>query len=532
MSAAIPTSPLTVPSEGLSSIEYAIQAIFGSKSDIIMTLLHTNDVESTLDCMALDLSDFESMVEHVPDNTAPGHITTVKMSRVQIKKLIAIQSWVSAQPSFGHNAWYSISQDSLESFLSSTTTPVTPSPSTPAPAVSSMYPSCMNTSINHVADFHKTVKVTISDYPKLKNDRFFTTWKRNILATAAAHGMSDVLDPHYTPMIAHEQDVFKAKDTFMYNVMCNVLQTARAKKHVRIAKDTQSGHEVFKSLLVDYTMGTSASVHAEAVENELRSLKITNSYNKPISCFLDMWDHKVLDLEDVTDTPLVDSEKRKILTSAIWQHNVLYEAVSNTETLEHTLHSLGSTSGDGHLPFSAFHALVCSRALVLDSNCTPFNSTNLRINNSKQSGKHRDKKEQKSRFKTNKNSKWWIDPDKWKNMTHEEHTEHLRKKHESRAKNDDQSNGTKEGCIVNTATTNTHNSSPKDEAQHNSTVVQHMLSNNQPSSTSHEVKINGMTYVLKSSKIKYSFHNATQKSTDTGSLIDGGANGGLSGTDV
>jgi hypothetical protein len=67
----------------------------------------------------------------------------------------------------------------------------------------------------------------------------------------------------------------------------------------------------------------------------------------------------------------------------------------------------------------------------------------------------------------------------------------------------------------------------------NATDIHHLLSNNtlrDSSSPPSHVDIDGRTYILLYGKRTYSIHHNSQ--TPSGSIIDGGANGGLSGSDV
>ena len=79
--------------------------------------------------------------------------------------------------------------------------------------------------------FWHNIKINISDYPKLKDDSQWRTFNRPITLTAASHDTLDVLDPTYVPRL-EDQDSFKRKQRFMYNVFSNIIHTTKGKNCV------------------------------------------------------------------------------------------------------------------------------------------------------------------------------------------------------------------------------------------------------------------------------------------------------------
>ena len=82
--------------------------------------------------------------------------------------------------------------------------------------------------------FKKGIKREITPYPSLKDERYFDGFKRSLFIVAKTHECSDVLDPNYTPgSEPEEQDLFEAKQTFMFSVFNTNLQTDMGKTIVR-----------------------------------------------------------------------------------------------------------------------------------------------------------------------------------------------------------------------------------------------------------------------------------------------------------
>ena len=75
--------------------------------------------------------------------------------------------------------------------------------------------------------FHSTnIKITITDYPKLKEDKHWRTYNRlsKATSTAANHDTLQVLDDTYVPTI-EDATMFEQKQYFMYNFFTQTLNT-------------------------------------------------------------------------------------------------------------------------------------------------------------------------------------------------------------------------------------------------------------------------------------------------------------------
>ena len=95
---------------------------------------------------------------------------------------------------------------------------------------------------------------------------------------------------------------------------------------------------------MQYQQGTIADLSAEVLEIELLNFKLDDKWNKSLEHFFDMWNHKVMDLEQLKDTVIDDSTKSQWLTSAICGHAQLYAGINQSKIIEQTLSGLGSSS--------------------------------------------------------------------------------------------------------------------------------------------------------------------------------------------
>ena len=113
-----------------------------------------------------------------------------------------------------------------------------PIPIGPEPVTSGSLPSSKPTAYSPAAlelmSFKKGIKREITAYPSLKDERYFDGFKRSLFIVAKTHECSDVLDPNYTPgSEPEEQELFEAKQTFMFSVFNTNLQTDMGKTIVR-----------------------------------------------------------------------------------------------------------------------------------------------------------------------------------------------------------------------------------------------------------------------------------------------------------
>ena len=96
--------------------------------------------------------------------------------------------------------------------------PIGPEPVTSGPLPSSK-PAAYSPAAIEFMGFKKGIKREISEYPSLKDERYFDGFKRSLFIVAKTHECSDVLYPNYTPGCEpEEQELFEAKQTFMFSV--------------------------------------------------------------------------------------------------------------------------------------------------------------------------------------------------------------------------------------------------------------------------------------------------------------------------
>ena len=100
--------------------------------------------------------------------------------------------------------------------------------------ISSSRPAAYSPAALELMSFKKGIKREITAYPSLKDERYFDGFKRSLFIVAKTHECSEFLDLNHTPGSEHEEEeLFEAKQTFMFSVINTNLQTDMGKTIVR-----------------------------------------------------------------------------------------------------------------------------------------------------------------------------------------------------------------------------------------------------------------------------------------------------------
>ena len=126
--------------------------------------------------------------------------------------------------------------------------PIGPQPVTSG-SISSSRPAAYSPAAIELMSFKKGIKREITAYPSLKDERYFDGFKRSLFIVTKTHECRDVLDPNYTPgSDPEEEELFEAKQTFMFSVFNTNLQTDMGKTIVRRHLASTDAQAVWKEL--------------------------------------------------------------------------------------------------------------------------------------------------------------------------------------------------------------------------------------------------------------------------------------------
>ena len=105
---------------------------------------------------------------------------------------------------------------------------------------------------SELASFKKSIKREASAYSILKDERYFDKFQRDLNITAKSHDVSEILNPNYEPDSSpEEEELFEAKQVFMYKVFNETLQTdmgrTKVRKYLRTTIPKLSGRNILNT---------------------------------------------------------------------------------------------------------------------------------------------------------------------------------------------------------------------------------------------------------------------------------------------
>jgi hypothetical protein len=231
------------------------------------------------DFMSLHPIDFKQTYSVSTDIDTPIHL-----SSILIKKLISIQAWYAQiiQEFRGDpiHLFLSLTPESLTIWrrIESHQRFETRSPAMPIPPAS--LPPMIPSPVPPSSTFRHSIKINISDYPKLKDETQWRAFDRQLRSTAASHDTLDILTPNYVPP-ALAVATFRDKQWFMYNVFINIIHTTKGKNCVPEESTSLDAQKVYDHL--------STKLSASKLCQELSLLKLDDKWRKSFEAFLHFW---------------------------------------------------------------------------------------------------------------------------------------------------------------------------------------------------------------------------------------------------
>ena len=571
-----------MPTTRAQALKHILDEIFNLQPDAILRdNLIALGVQSPQDILDLDLLDLKDTYLVNPAQ-APLRLT-------DIKQLSLLRTWYLQQPTPSLDTWIGLTQDLFDDWRQQQAL-LQQNASTTVPTTTTTSPNShnLNTFASELAIFKKSVKPSVSDYPTLKEDAYWRSFLNGLRSNSALHGTTNVLNATYRPTTQEEAELFEYHQRFMFNVFKKNVLTSKGKVAVRHHERTFDAQQVFIELLATYEESLSTTLSATDLRNEINNMRLDDSWKKPYEAFLNVWTHKVLDLEIIEDATVSDVTKRIWLTTALSTNKVMKDAISHATTTERTFQALGhSTQGVG---FRQFFDIVLSNAKLHDNN-TKTTARRQRQNNQttvNNTGRGNDRQGRNGRgagrggrgrggagrgnganshSSSSSSTPRNLTPYTGPNMTLTEDTYfsaedyrrltaaqrdnlrelHANKRNRRQANSTTQSTSSASSVPSPTSTMNISNANQQpttvatavttpDNGSHLRQVLS-QASNRSTTSTAQsdtaplQISFQGRTYSQMHTKFTYSI-SQRQSNTHTGSLLDGGANGGMSGDDV
>jgi hypothetical protein len=338
---------------------------------LVFTALKIFDIEDIDSFMYLNETDFHQPFTR-PDPLDVTKTITATLPHIHGRKLYSTIAWFFAQPLHELATWYELTPEILRAWqlnrLSGATTPITSTNTTPTPTAAT-------------SSFRQSLKVTINDYPKLKEDKGWRLFNRQLLATAANHDTIDVLTPNYVPSTALLA-TFEHKQVFMFNVLTQCITTGKGKVCVRNHDSTRDAQKAYAELVAIYQDDLSTQLLATALRLELTNLKLDDKWRTSYETFLTSWTSKLQELETIEDQVIPDQTKRIWITSSLSTHKEMHDAIRQATTTELTLGGIAGTTT--RVTWTHFYGMLLNNAKLLDQHQTTTAATQRRTHTAEQ----------------------------------------------------------------------------------------------------------------------------------------------------
>jgi hypothetical protein len=406
--------------------------------------------------------------------------------------------------------------------------------------------------------FLKGVRRNVSNYTKFKEAKQWQRWERYLQSTASAQGVENVFNPLYVPTTDDEKALFKEQQKYGYQVLEQAIQSSEGMVIVREYSQTKDAQAVYTKLQARYAHSQAARLARDALEQELSEFCLDSTWKKGCVPFLVAWKNCVIDLENLRDTsdPVTDHERRNWLSRSLLLHPEMRAAFGNLESNEllnamaHPIEA-GNAVTSNKLPFTELYDYMLAQAHTIDAALKQTAKETRRLHDAERSASTRSSGREGG-GRGGRGGKGcgrgsgipYIAPEKWTTMTMEERAEHHKKRQAAYAANKAStgpSTTEKEKgvaapqetlvdrvptavCVVTTLAT---------QAPPGSVIRSILASNAKKKETESVTTPDGRVFTREVTNVNFKYQVRNYETIlTTGSLVDGGANGGLAGSDM
>ena len=242
--------------------------------------------------------------------------------------------------------------------------PIGPEPVTSGP-ISSSKPTAYSPAALELMSFKKGIKREITAYPSLKDERYFDGFKRSLFIVATPHKCSDVLEPNYTPgSEPEEQELFEAKQTFMFSVFNTNLQTDMGKTIVKRHLASTDAQAVWKELSEHMRTSSKGASVKRRLNQYVTNTVLDDNFKGTTEQFVLHFNEQFRQLEEISedDERLPPSVKLTLLQTAVRSINDL-RIVETLDEFQSTTHGHRSSTS---LSYDTYYDLLINACVIYD----------------------------------------------------------------------------------------------------------------------------------------------------------------------
>ena len=213
--------------------------------------------------------------------------------------------------------------------------------------------------------FEKGIKREIAAYPSLKDERYFDGFKRSLLIVAKTHKCNEVLDPTYTPGSApEEQELFEAKQAFMFSVFNANLQTDMGKTIVRRHLANTDAQSVWKELSEHMRTSSKGTSEKRRLTEYVTNTVLDDNFKGTTEQFVLHFNEQFRQLEEISEDSekLPTTVKLTLLQTAVRSINDL-RSVETLDEFQSTTYGHGSSTS---LSYDTYYNLLINACVRYD----------------------------------------------------------------------------------------------------------------------------------------------------------------------
>jgi hypothetical protein len=166
-------------------------------------------------------------------------------------------------------------------------------------------------------DWRRSAKRDKSHYEDMKDDKFFTSWNRGLVATARTHHTSLVLRDDYVPRNQSEVQVFLEMQAFMYSVFEVHLKTDKGKSLVSQYEETYDAQSIYRELAKHALSSTAAQLSGDTLLQYITSTRYPGTWRGSSYGFVLHWKEQVMKYERLELEPFPPKQKLRMLQNTV-----------------------------------------------------------------------------------------------------------------------------------------------------------------------------------------------------------------------
>ena len=235
----------------------------------------------------------------------------------------------------------------------------------PSGPISSPRPTGYSPAAIELMGLKMSIKREIAAYPSLKDERYFDGFKRSLFIVAKSHECNEALDPTYTPGSSpEEQELFEAKQTFIFSVFNNNLQTDKGKTIVRRHLANTDAQSVWKELSEHMRTSSKGASEKRGLTQYVTNTVLDDNLKGTTEQFVLHFNEQFMQLDEISEDSekLPPTVKLTLLQTAVRSINDL-SIVETLDEFQSTTYGHGSSTS---LSYETYYDLLINACVRYD----------------------------------------------------------------------------------------------------------------------------------------------------------------------